>query len=135
MAPHRLLQCSMVMTAIEKPGTTRFIDSWPNYLMLLSSLPFPEHHRPRYPGIERYFPVYVPKYIDLTISHAGLCPVTLASCDYQQTDARAAGHRFPDYRPLRNSNKRSSGRYRPGLPLGGVVLSRISCFKARFASR
>jgi integrase len=46
-----------------------------------------------------------------------------------------AGHRRPHYKPLRNASSWSSGRYRPGLPSGGVVLSRIACFIARLASR
>jgi len=39
------------------------------------------------------------------------------------------------YRPFKNASNRSSGRYRPGLPLGGVVLSRTACFNVRLASR
>jgi integrase len=46
-----------------------------------------------------------------------------------------AEHSWPHHRPLRNASSRSSGRYRPGLPSGGVVLSRTTCFSARFASR
>jgi len=51
---------------------------------------------------------------------------------------RNAGHspivrRF--YRLLRKASSLSSGRYRPGLPLGGVVLSRMRCFISRSASR
>jgi len=70
-----------------------------------------------------------------TISRAGLCPVAPVPLYKRQPDGCDAGHRCSDYRPLRNASKRSSGRYRPGLPLGGVVLSRTSCFKARLASR
>jgi integrase len=39
------------------------------------------------------------------------------------------------YRPFKNASNRSSGRYRPGLPLRGVVLSRTACFNVRLASR
>jgi site-specific recombinase XerD len=39
------------------------------------------------------------------------------------------------YRCLRNASSLSSGRYRPGLPSGGVVFSRILSLSARFASR
>jgi site-specific recombinase XerD len=39
------------------------------------------------------------------------------------------------YRPFKNASNRSSGRYRPGLPSGGVVLSRTACFNVRLASR
>ena len=86
-------------------------------------------------GTALYFQSYVPKYIGLTISRAGLCPVAPVPLYKRQPDGCDAGHRCSDYRPLRNASKRSSGRYRPGLPLGGVVLSRTSCFKARLASR
>ena len=46
-----------------------------------------------------------------------------------------AEHSWPDHRPLRNASNRSAGRYLPGLPSGGVVLSRTACFSARLASR
>lgn len=46
-----------------------------------------------------------------------------------------AGHRLRHYNPLRKASNRSSGRYRPGVPSGGVVLSRTACFIARLASR
>jgi integrase len=46
-----------------------------------------------------------------------------------------AEHSGPHHRPLRNASSRSSGWYRPGLPSGGVVLSRTACFRAMFASR
>ena len=48
---------------------------------------------------------------------------------------RFAGHRRLHYKPLRNASSRSSGRYRPGLPSGGVVLSRTACFISKLASR
>ena len=48
---------------------------------------------------------------------------------------RIAGHRRLHYKLLRNASSRSSGRYRPGLPSGGVVLSRTACFIAKSASR
>jgi integrase len=64
---------------------------------------------------------------------------TISRCarprDRHQPAVLATGHSFPDYRPLRNASSRSSGRHRPGLPLGGVVLSRTSFFKARLASK
>jgi integrase/recombinase XerD len=52
----------------------------------------------------------------------------------RSTSARAVtrhsfGHRF-----WRNVSSPSLGRYRPGLPLGGVVFARISSFIARFPS-
>ena len=46
-----------------------------------------------------------------------------------------AGHRWLSYKPLRNESSGSSGRYRPGLPSGGFVLSRTACFIAKSASR
>lgn len=46
-----------------------------------------------------------------------------------------AGHRWLRYKPLRNASSGSSGRYRPGLPSGGFVLSRTACFIAKSASR
>ena len=48
---------------------------------------------------------------------------------------RSAGHSRRFYRLLRKASSLSSGRYRPGLPLGGVVLSRMRCFISRSASR
>jgi len=55
--------------------------------------------------------------------------------DHDWPAVRIAGHRRLHYKPLRNASSRSSGRYRPGLPSGGVVLSRIACFIAKSASR
>ena len=46
-----------------------------------------------------------------------------------------AGHRCLRYKPLRNASSGSPGRYRPGLPSGGVVLSRTACFIAKSASK
>ena len=46
-----------------------------------------------------------------------------------------AGHRWLRYKPLRNASSGSSGRYRPGFPSGGFVLSRTACFIAKSASR
>ena len=46
-----------------------------------------------------------------------------------------AGHSWLSYKPLRNASSGSSGRYRPGFPSGGFVLSRTACFNARSASR
>jgi integrase len=48
---------------------------------------------------------------------------------------RTAGHRRPRYKPFRKASNWSSGRYRPGLPSGGVVLLRTACFIAKSASR
>jgi site-specific recombinase XerD len=48
---------------------------------------------------------------------------------------RNAGHSRRFYRLLRKASSLSSARYRPGLPLGGVVLSRMRCFISRSASR
>jgi integrase len=48
---------------------------------------------------------------------------------------RAAGHSRQCYRLLRNASSLSSGRYLPGFPLGGEVLSRMRCFISRSASR
>ena len=55
--------------------------------------------------------------------------------DHQWPANRSTGHRWPRYKPLRNASSRSSGRYRPGLPSGGIVLSRTACFMAKLASR
>ncbi len=46
-----------------------------------------------------------------------------------------AGHRWLRYKPLRNASSGSLGRYRPGLPSGGFILSRMACFIAKSASR
>jgi len=48
---------------------------------------------------------------------------------------RSAGHRPEGYSPFKNSSSLSSGRYRPGRPVGGVVRSRTRCFNSRSASR
>lgn len=62
-----------------------------------------------------------------TMSRPSASPLAAASVH--------AGHSGPRQRPFRNASSLSSGRYRPGLPVGGVVLSRISCFSSRFASK
>jgi hypothetical protein len=46
-----------------------------------------------------------------------------------------AGHSRRYHRLLRNARRLSSGRYRPGLPLGGVLISKARCFDSRLASR
>ena len=91
--------------------------------------------RPRRQGSGRCAPIYVLKSIGWTISRAVLCPVVPARRDWRQSEGRVAGHSCPGYRSLRNASKRSSGRYRPGLPLGGMVLSSTCSFNARSASR
>ena len=57
-----------------------------------------------------------------------------SSCDHQWQADRAAGHRRPRYKPFRKASSRSSGRYRPGVPCGGVVLSSTACLTSRLAS-
>lgn len=46
-----------------------------------------------------------------------------------------AEHSPDDYNSFRNASSLSSGRYRPGRPVGGVVRSRTRCFRSRSASR
>lgn len=58
-----------------------------------------------------------------------------STCKRQWPGMHFAGHRWPRYKPLRNASSQSSGRYRPGLPSGGFVLSRTACFIAKSASR
>ena len=55
------------------------------------------------------------------------------SCE--QRAAGAAGHSRRYHRLLRNARRLSSGRYRPSLPSGGVVISKALCFDSRLASR
>jgi hypothetical protein len=45
------------------------------------------------------------------------------------------GHSPCCYRLLRKASSLSSGRYRPGVPLRGVTLSRTRCFSSRLASK
>jgi integrase len=56
-------------------------------------------------------------------------------CQWPGMHAHFAGHSWLRYKPLRNASSGSSGRYRPGLPSGGCVLSRTACFIAKSASR
>ena len=62
---------------------------------------------------------------------------TMSCCAVPRGDEwmRNAGHSWRLYRLLRKASSLSSGRYRAGLPLGGVVLSRMRCFISRSASR
>ncbi len=127
-----------------------------------SAPPVQAHHRPRYRDTEipryrdteipRYRDTEIPRYRDTEIPRyrtvlSDLCP-EVHRHDYlpcrtmsrgaprrQWPGRRFAGHRRLRYKPLRNDSSRSSGRYRPGLPCGGVVLSRTACFIARSASR
>ena len=66
---------------------------------------------------------YVPR---LTMSRRKVRP----PCERYPT-----GHSRRYQRLLRNASKLSSGRYRPGLPLGGVLISKARCFDSRLASR
>ena len=55
--------------------------------------------------------------------------------DLRAARGRSAGHRPEGYSPFKKSSNLSSGRYRPGWPVGGVVRSRTRCFNSRSASR
>jgi hypothetical protein len=54
---------------------------------------------------------------------------------HQCERVRGRGHSRRCHRLLRNARSLSSGRYRPGLPLSGVTISRTRCFNSRLASR
>ena len=62
-------------------------------------------------------------------------PMSRGAGNHLAASARDAEHRPEGYNPFRNASSLSSGRYRPGLPVGGVVRSRTRCFKSRSASR
>ena len=68
-----------------------------------------------------------------TISRVELCPAAPAlSLDDRQTQRDIAA---PGYRLFKNASSLSSGRYRPGVPSGGIVFASTCSFSARFASR
>jgi len=62
-------------------------------------------------------------------------PMSRCTGTFFAAGAHVAGHRPEDYSPFKKSSSLSSGRYRPGRPVGGVVRSRTRCFNSRSASR
>jgi len=62
-------------------------------------------------------------------------PMSRCTGTFLAAGAHVAGHRPEGYSPFKKSSSLSSGRYRPGRPVGGVVRSRTRCFNSRSASR
>ena len=62
-------------------------------------------------------------------------PMSRRTGNHLAAGACVAEHRPEGYSPFKKSSSLSSGRYRPGRPVGGVVRSRTRCFNSRSASR
>lgn len=78
--------------------------------------------------------------VQLLLGHSKLDYLPLRTmsrrlADHQYSRGRSGGDSRHCQRFLRNASSLSSGRYRPGLPSGGVVMSKTRCFSSKSASR